>query len=173
MRPVLLLFTLGHDFGSGLEADLGMRTVTERLFAGSSTATKKNGGLIRVDPGLAVEQIDRAFDLVRTIFRGSNSHVSHVNAPSWRDKSIARPETSGHRLPGVMRQILNRDLLGDAYAAEGGMAPFQLNNCPDEFGRGPFRAGFAPTRRGREEQAVFVIDQGFMELEQCYGLDDG
>ena len=64
------------------------------------------------------------------------------------------------------------DLLGDAYAAEFGIAPFQLNNCPDEFGRGPFRAGFAPTRRGREEQAVFVIDQGFMELEQCYGLDD-
>ena len=44
-----------------------------------------------------------------------------------------------------------RDLLGDAYAAEGGIAPFQLNNCRDEFRRGTFRAGFAPTERGAEE----------------------
>ena len=36
-----------------------------------------------------------------------------------------------------------RDLLGDAQAAESGVAAFHLHDCRDEFRGGPFGAGLA------------------------------
>ena len=57
------------------------------------------------------------------------------------------------------------DLLGDLHTAKLGIAPFQLDNCRNEFGGGTFWTGFAWTIRGREEEAVLAIDQGFKELQ--------
>jgi hypothetical protein len=65
-----------------------------------------------------------------------------------------------------------RDLLGDAYTAEPGVAALQLNDRRDEFCRGTFGPGLATMRRGGKEQAVFPIHQGFVELEQRCRFDE-
>ena len=52
-----------------------------------------------------------------------------------------------------------RDLLGDTYTAEPGVAALQLNDRRDEFCRGTFGAGFAATVVGGKEQTIFAIDQ--------------
>ena len=48
-----------------------------------------------------------------------------------------------------------RDLLGDAYTAEPGVAALQLDDRRDEFCRGTFGARFAATVAGGKEQATF------------------
>ncbi len=65
-----------------------------------------------------------------------------------------------------------RDLLGDAYTAEPGVAALQRNDRRDEFCRGTFGAGFAATVDGGKEQTIFPIHQGFVELEQRCRLDE-
>jgi hypothetical protein len=64
------------------------------------------------------------------------------------------------------------NLLGDAHAAEPWIAALQLDDRRDEFCGRTFGTGFAARRRGRKEQAVFLIHQGVVELEQCCRLDE-
>lgn len=65
-----------------------------------------------------------------------------------------------------------RDLLGDAYTAEPGVAALQLNDRRDEFCRRTFGAGFMATVAGGKEQTLFPIHQGLVELEQRCRLDE-
>ncbi len=65
-----------------------------------------------------------------------------------------------------------RDLLGDAYTTEPGVAALQPNDRRDEFCRGSFGARFAATAEGGKEQTIFPIHQGFVELEQCCWLNE-
>src|SRR5262245_20425686 len=65
-----------------------------------------------------------------------------------------------------------RDLLGDAYTAEPGVAALQLNDRRDEFCRRSFGARFAATADGGKEQTIFPIHQGFVELELRGRLDE-
>ena len=65
-----------------------------------------------------------------------------------------------------------RDLLGDAYTAEPGVAALQLNDRRDEFCRWTFGAGVAATVAGGKEQTIFTIDQCLVELEQRCRLDE-
>jgi len=66
-----------------------------------------------------------------------------------------------------------RDLLGDAYTAELGIAAFKLNDCGDEFHRRTFRTRFTAMGRGAKERPVLSINQGLVKLEQRRGLDKG
>ena len=62
--------------------------------------------------------------------------------------------------------------MSDAHAAEMWIAPLHLDDGRDEFRGTTFGTGFAATRRGGKEQAVFAIHQGLVELEQGCRLDE-
>ena len=64
-----------------------------------------------------------------------------------------------------------RDLLGNAYTSELGVAALQLNDRRDEFRGGTFGTRFAAMRRGGKEQAVLPIYQCIVELQQRCRLD--
>src|SRR5438093_5853463 len=84
-QAVSVLLALRHDLGRRLKPDLGMRSVTERLFARGAAAAQKHRGLIGLDPQIAVVQIDETFDFVRSIPGRGNFDVTHVETPSRRD----------------------------------------------------------------------------------------
>ena len=54
-----------------------------------------------------------------------------------------------------------------------GIAALPLDDRGNAFRAGALGTGFAATEGGGKEPAVFSIYQCLMELEQCYGLDDG
>jgi len=57
-----------------------------------------------------------------------------------------------------------RDLLGDPYTAEPGIAALHLDNRRDECCRQTFAAGFAVTVAGGKESSISPIHQGLVEL---------
>ena len=65
-----------------------------------------------------------------------------------------------------------RDLLGDAQAAESGVAPFHLQDCRDEFWGRSFGAGLAALCRRGKEEPIFPIYQCSVESEQGCGLNE-
>jgi len=53
-----------------------------------------------------------------------------------------------------------------------GVATLHLDDRRDEFCRGTFGAGFAATIARGKEQTIFLIHQGFVELEQRCRLNE-
>ncbi len=52
------------------------------------------------------------------------------------------------------------------------IAPFHFADGGDEVGGWSFRTGLAAMRQGRKQEAVFPIDQRFVELEQRCRFDE-
>ena len=80
-------------------------------------------------------------------------------------RAVVRQEHSAHDV------LINRhaecviDLLRDALIAESGIASLHLDDGRDDFLRRPFRTGFASESPGREQAAIFPIDQGLVESQ--------
>ena len=56
-----------------------------------------------------------------------------------------------------------RDLLSDALIAESGVTQLHLNDGRDDFLRWTLRTGLASRACGREQAAIFSIDQRLVE----------
>jgi hypothetical protein len=64
------------------------------------------------------------------------------------------------------------DLLGDAHATKPRIASLHSYDGGYKFAGRTFGTRFAAMRRRRKEHALFAVDQGPVEFEQCGRLDD-
>ena len=72
---------------------------------------------------------------------------------------VLRREDSAHDVLVNLHAECMRDLLGDALIAKSVVTKLHLDDGRDDFLRRALRAGLALGSRGREEAAIFCIDQ--------------
>ena len=77
--------------------------------------------------------------------------------------AVVRREHPAHDVLINLQAECMRDLLGDALIAESVVTKLHLDDGRDDFLRRALQAGLALGSRGREEAAIFCINQRLVE----------
>ena len=101
--------------------------------------------------------------------------MAEERQPRWASRTRFRPvmnaeDTANHIFVDCNAES-RRDLLGDAGTAPVEIAPFQFNDCLDEFFLRSFRARRTPAL-ARKQHAVLSFGQHVVEVQQRGWLQD-